>query len=49
MTKDNAAGVNSICITRSAAATGVVETTWLIAAIAMVHVLGQAAVDTRGG
>ena len=32
----------------AAAATGVVEITWPIAAIAMAYILGQAAVDTWG-
>ena len=32
----------------AAAATGAVETTWRIAAIAMAYILGQAAVDTWG-
>ena len=33
----------------ASAATGVVEVTWPIAAIAMEYILGQAAVDTWGG
>ena len=32
----------------AAAATGAVKVTWLIAAIAMAYILGQAAVDTWG-
>ena len=32
----------------AAAATGAVEVTWPIAAIAMAYILGQAAVDTWG-
>ena len=45
MTKDNAAGVKSICITEPSAATGAVEITWPIAAIAMAYIAGQTVVD----
>jgi len=48
VTKDNAAGVKSICITRPAAATEAVEVTWPIAAIAMAYIAGQTVVDTWG-
>ena len=49
MTKDSAASVKSICIAGAAAATGAVETTWLIAVIAIAYILCQSAVDTWGG
>ena len=35
-------------VTGAAAATGAVEITWPIAAIAMAYILGQAAVDAWG-
>ena len=48
MTKDNAASVTSICIGGPAAATGPVEITLPIAAIAMAYIAGQTVVDTWG-
>ena len=39
-------GVGVIAVAGAAAATGTVEVTWPIAAIAMVYILGQATVDT---
>ena len=39
-------GVTAVAV--AAAATGAVEVTWPIAAIAMAYILGQAAVDTWG-
>jgi hypothetical protein len=41
-------GVTALAVAGAAAATGAVEITWPIAAIAMAYILGQAAVDAAG-
>jgi len=45
VTKDSAASVKSICIAGAAAATGAVEITWPIAAVAMAYIAVQTVVD----